>query len=61
MNHPTLYGIEIQKTGDGHEALELDARVFWQSRMTVGNDVPALPELTDIPKLAREIRQFYAA
>jgi hypothetical protein len=41
---------------DGVEAVELDARKFWQSRMTInGQDVPPLPELQDIGELVRSL------
>ena len=46
----------IPPTVDGREASELDARVFWQSRSTVGGVAPPLPELTDIPALTRAVR-----
>lgn len=46
----------IIPTVDGREAAELDARVFWQSRMTImGQPVPPLPELVNVEDLAREL------
>ena len=49
----------IPPTVDGREASELDARIFWQSRGTVDGKVLPLPELTDIPALARDVRAAY--
>jgi len=49
----------IPPTVDGREASELDARVFWQSRSTVDGKAPPLPELTDIPAMARDVRASY--
>ena len=42
-------------TVDGREASELDARKFWQSRMTAGGKAAPLPELTDIHELVRQL------
>lgn len=40
---------------DGREACALDARKFWQSRMTIDGRVPPVPELTDLEELARSL------
>lgn len=47
--------------GDGRLACELDNRKFWQSRMTRDGNVAKLPVLTDLEKLARDVRAGGAA
>ena len=41
----------------GRTAIEYDARVFWQSRMTGPGQPAGLPELVDLQQLARDIRR----
>ena len=45
----------VPPTVDGREATELDARVFWQSRMCAEGRAAPLPELTDIHELVRQL------
>jgi hypothetical protein len=60
MNWPVLNGIGISPTGDGLEAAEAAARAFWQSRATINGIAPPLPDLVDVPALAREVRATWS-
>lgn len=53
---PHLHRKEITNPGCGFVAMENTARAFWQSHMTVAGKPAPLPELADIPALARAIR-----
>lgn len=49
MQRAALNGIEVQPTGDGHEAMDNVARAFWQSRAGLADP----PELVDINELVK--------
>jgi hypothetical protein len=53
---PRKHGQEIPAYTDNRIALDNAARYFWQSFMTRDGARAELPNLTDIPKLARAIR-----
>jgi hypothetical protein len=53
---PRKWGQEIPALTNHVESMQNAARIFWQSRMTRAGARAELPNLTDIPKLARAIR-----
>lgn len=60
MNHPTLYGVQVQPNTCGRTAVENTARAFWQLRQTTAHGgVARLIVLADIPALAKAVRDTY--
>jgi len=53
---PHLYGVSLVQHGCGRIAMSNVQRAFWQSR----DPYHRLPELTDIPQLAKDIRNGFA-
>lgn len=61
MNYPTLYGQQVQPRTCGRCAVQNDELAFWQSRETRERRAAPLPQLTDIPMLAHQVRVAFAA
>lgn len=57
-DEPMLYGQPARRLPNcGRDAETNRARYFWQSRMTTSGRRAPLPELVDLPALAKAVRQ----